>query len=915
MEVSASKSMVTASTPTAAKLLEALVPQGIVKAIHPRTGQPAKMLGVGTKGGSVRTTKIYCKRVQQFKKKVHRFRTLRNCGFATRYAVQATAMPAIGYGLETAGISDTALRQLRCMVNHAAGTATGGGNFEEELMARDALHGRLDPAFDAHAKPIAAWATAWWNNWRSHQQLEASFSRAHNDLQGCQHHSQLWQRVRGPTAAAIATASRIGWHFASARILHTDDGCTFDLVRDPPAAVVQAVHAAVIRWRTANVLQNHTATMTLLQSPKFDAPSNVLHCAYDNWRRAKNMVSVRTGLSSLDNAVNGKKHQLHTDSWKRQYASYLASAMSNKQWTQARCAAARGAGWTKDDTCRLCNAAPGTEAHRHVCPAIWTTPQQLPSPAAQRDIFTRTQLQRDLWRTRGIGGTRVFVPQRHTDERVEWIKMPPEDIDYQVLDWYVDASQIDAKTETAVRFGIGAVAVNQRGDLVAAMRAIPPSRITSIPAAEAWAISAVLQVTPTRRRVFTDCKSNLAILARGRKWATDGKRVNARTWQSIFHSLDEDQAAIDAIVWMPAHKTREQVGKVVKSDGSPVNIVDWIGNMAADELAKSAANSDRVPYNVLRQLNDVEAAAAYWRCTLGETTYRAQNFQVQNILPDGTITTTVKRDSDGKPPGNVKHPDEKARQTRATPEAREAASGSKNPTQPTPTLTASMAAANVFKAEVTAAMARWRKIRPKSPATGKKHLRKNFANSKAIDPHHHPLNPTPTVNVGCGISAEESLRRREIATSLCNAANSAIMASEGSIQHDNGRGVYRWLWKEEGGEQPPESPTITEHFVICSDEDTPNVRNTNAQHAERAPDPRGLPRHHKRDISSTSIRPAHRASSSTTPSNRREIPTYHFNGTSAALHAHNNRGLAASIRRLLGKGPTTHTSTNDAPRG
>ena len=271
------------------------------------------------------------------------------------------------------------------------------------------------------------------------------------------------------------------------------------------------------------MLQSHTTTMTLLQSPKFDAPRSVLPCAYDDWLRAKNMFTVRTGLASLDNAINGKKHQLHTDSWKRQYASYLASAMSNKQWTQARCAAARGAGWTKDDTCRLCNAAPGTEAHRHVCPAIWLTPQRPPSPAAQRDISTKSQLQRDLWRTRGIGGTRVFVPQRQTDELIEWIKMPPEDTEYQMLDWYVDASQIDAKTEAAVRFGIGAVAVNQRGDLVAAMRATPPSRVTSIPAAEAWAISAVLQVTPARRRVYTDCKSNLAIL-RGRKWATDGKK-------------------------------------------------------------------------------------------------------------------------------------------------------------------------------------------------------------------------------------------------------------------------------------------------------------------------------------------------------------------------------------------------------
>ena len=138
------------------------------------------------------------------------FKMLKKYGFATRYAVQATAMPAIGYGLETAGISNTALRQLRCMVNNAAGTPTGGGNYEAELFARDALHGRLDPAFDAHAKPLAAWATAWWDAWRSPEQLEASFSKAHSDLRGCVAHTEIWQRVRGPTSAAIATASRLG---------------------------------------------------------------------------------------------------------------------------------------------------------------------------------------------------------------------------------------------------------------------------------------------------------------------------------------------------------------------------------------------------------------------------------------------------------------------------------------------------------------------------------------------------------------------------------------------------------------------------------------------------------------------------------------------------------------------------------
>ena len=79
---------------------------------------------------------------------------------------------------------------------------------------------------------------------------------------------------------------------------------------------------------------------------------------------------------------------------------------------------------------------------------------------------------------------------------MEWLKPIPDDAEYQELDWYVDASQIDVRIDSAVRFGVGAVAVDQQGRLIAAMRAIPPRRIQSIPSAEAWAISAVLQATP-----------------------------------------------------------------------------------------------------------------------------------------------------------------------------------------------------------------------------------------------------------------------------------------------------------------------------------------------------------------------------------------------------------------------------------
>ena len=189
---------------------------------------------------------------------------------------------------------------------------------------------------------------------------------------------------------------------------------------------------------------------------------------------------------------------------------------------------------------------------------------------------------------------------------------------------------------------------------MAALRGIPPISVKSIPAAEAWAISVVLRATPARRQLFTDCKANLAVLARGKQWATSGKRASASIWRSIFSALDEDPDSIQNIKWIPAHKSRSMIGVAEKSDGVPINVVDWMANMAADELAKSAANLVRVPADVRQKLISVETAAAFWRCTLGETTFKSQNVVSTVVDEEGNAKQVTLRDSDGKPSGNAK---------------------------------------------------------------------------------------------------------------------------------------------------------------------------------------------------------------------------------------------------------------------
>ena len=57
-----------------------------------------------------------------------------------------------------------------------------------------------------------------------------------------------WGIVRGPVAATIMTAQRIGWTFVDAHTLQNDEGMVLDLTRDSPVFVAQQVTSSVRRF-------------------------------------------------------------------------------------------------------------------------------------------------------------------------------------------------------------------------------------------------------------------------------------------------------------------------------------------------------------------------------------------------------------------------------------------------------------------------------------------------------------------------------------------------------------------------------------------------------------------------------------------------------------------------------------------
>ena len=170
----------------------------------------------------------------------------------------------------------------------------------------------------------------------------------------------------------------------------------------------------------------------------------------------------------------------------------------------------------------------------------------------------------------------------------------------------------------------------------------------TIAAAEAWAIYKVFALTPDRRTVYTDCLSNVNIAYSGCKAATAANNATARIWRLIYCAVDGELAP-EQLLWMPAHKARGQIGKALKSDGTAITALDWLGNMAVDELAKSAAKASRSPEIARNRITQARINALGWRCRLGRVTHASQNFPVIRYDDRGEAVPSLRRDSDGKP--------------------------------------------------------------------------------------------------------------------------------------------------------------------------------------------------------------------------------------------------------------------------
>ena len=574
-------------------------------------------LGSGLGAGRRRNAQVASARLTKFVQRRGRFRWLRRSGVRTDRLLRTGGVSALQFGQAVIGVSPATLLRQRRAVAASTVRSSGGGDLDITLMLADgSLRGRADPAFAAHTDPIGHWATAVWEAWLPGGALRRLAAFAARRIAAAR---RPWSVVRGPAAAFVASARRLGWTVHDAFEVSTDVGVVLRFSLDSPAFVKHAVEESVRRWRWGAI------------EARLDS--------LDSGGRGVGAV-----MQPIYRLLDPRKSNTEAD-WGPKECGGLRSALANRQWPQARLFRA---GLAETPQCRLCLAAAqaavdepldehvlrtlphGTLAHRHWSCAV-TEPlreELVPRPLLKhaREHLAAGTLDTAKWLRALIPVPYAQVPGAPPEATFHWVEQPPDGVFRGVA--YTDGSLFDGPSQhcgLCCRLGWAFVVVDDEGLVVAAAHGVPPPWVTSIHGAELWALQmAVLHAMPgTSFR--TDCLSILQVFERGRQWATAGGRYYARIWNVIFACLD-DPGEVD-LVWMPAHTKADDVGVLLLSNGVALSATDRMGNGEADRLAKDAAEAVRVPPAVRAHIAGASALAKQLAKWIGQVTAAASSFR------------------------------------------------------------------------------------------------------------------------------------------------------------------------------------------------------------------------------------------------------------------------------------------------
>ncbi len=622
LELSAKKNLCNASS---TKIALEIV--GNLKGVKVRVDGRIKSLGGALGAGKLRNAMVQRKRLEQFKVRRDRFRKLRkSVGAARTHMVLRTGgVAALTYGQSTMGVSNSMLLAQRRAVG-AAGFLGGPGDLDLSLAVADgSTSGKADPAFVAHLDPIGDWASAIWEGWFPRVALKAMCNNALVRLEAAKLKDSIWSVVRGPAAAFVASAWRLGWVIHDHLTVTTDDKTIrLDLARDSPAYVKKLVEESVRRWR---------------------------------WRKVEAKVpSLDSGgagfgphIAPLYDLMKKQTHQ-----WSFKEIGALKSVVTNRQWPQVRLCRA---GMAQSKNCRLCVGLglcdpedpdprfTGTLTHRHwTCTALKDYRQQHVPKWLLDEVegmlqggFTLPPKQEAVFNRALAPSVKNFTCMASRRESFQWVKRPPHDAATVKGVFYTDASRLfghKAYFGECTSYGWAFAAYDQSLELIAAAMGCPPSWVKDIHPSELWALLQAVTSSEPGSSYISDCLAAVEGCHRGSLWANAAQRTYSRGWNPLSSALDGREQAKEAVKWMPAHCSKTAVGIKKLSDGRPMTSHDLQANAFVDRLCKEAAAKAAMPEpmrNKVAEQSNKLTCIARW---LGQVTVIANHYPA-GLGPNG----------------------------------------------------------------------------------------------------------------------------------------------------------------------------------------------------------------------------------------------------------------------------------------
>ena len=136
------------------------------------------------------------------------------------------------------------LKQPRSVISRIATAPTAGKNSLAALWALRSEGTTTDPTLAVHEMSISQYARAGYEMWLPKDVLQTTFDLTSKELDMAKNR---WGAVKGPIAAAILSARRLGWKFEAANCLTTDTCTQLDLTLNSPAYISQMKTEAVQR--------------------------------------------------------------------------------------------------------------------------------------------------------------------------------------------------------------------------------------------------------------------------------------------------------------------------------------------------------------------------------------------------------------------------------------------------------------------------------------------------------------------------------------------------------------------------------------------------------------------------------------------------------------------------------------------